>query len=1234
MDGSMRERATRERASEDDRAIERAIVNRASSSSSREVERDDDGWTSGWWWMTREAFESSRRVVVRHRARSFIDTARVEAREGEMRGKDARARSRRRMRCERVKGWLGARASAALGALAWAASMATTASGQYDSTTTTLALERVWPESGLLYASTTVSLYGEGYGNALPPMGCRFGEIVTNKDSSASTATKVVCLTPKNVYAGFVAVGLAQATGRRYAPGSDDLIVDNGQHSFEFVTPWKVSSIQPEFVYQSGGDVIQLSGTHLRPGMECAFETSSTTVTSSFRFISSVLAMCETRAAGGLVGTVDLSLSSEQPVGGTEANVYYQTAPIIDGPVVSTTTAGSNVQVQASTSTPLSKVAESFSGTPTRIGCWFNGVWVAATDHNDRSLVCKAPMTYYGIVSLSVMDMYSQRMFPTNSSQSGWFTSFSFQRTEIIDVIVPSIGNAMRSTPADSSTLVDFYGLNLLAGSGSAAARICAALNPETTPILMSNQVQSKCDFPAIPTESVALAALSYGFHAASATSSSVSQPQFLIVSPPQVTSVVPGFLRASTVATFSGQNLVDPFRPTWCLYDGVALSAHIVSSALVRCLVPLYEQLPAGSSASAHDIALSVISDASKTAAGVSSMNWLPIANDLESITPNMGSISGGTRTVLKLEGGTIPTSSYYTPTCRFGTILTSAIHVPGGGVACSSPARGVQNVTVGIDTESSVEFQYVLDIGVTAVVPTNLPRDGGSLTVHLESAFPTTFGVVCVFVTSGGDKLKSTLALDASGQYKCKAPETGVGFATMAVVPSSTGTNNTAFIDEAAGQYFDLEIQTTTPGAEIFLLLTTNWVQAEEIIHVVTADGSLLGDSAADDDFSCAFSKPGGSVYLTTAHRVSGTTLKCPVPNLDSLISSTESGLDIVIGLCSAAEISAAVCSGFAGTRVRYEKRTAPSSLAPVNGTEAGGTTVVVVDSSTVLGFGANVPSCRFGSIYPVAGTSVTGSGKIDCVAPAHIGGTVPVSIPPLDLGLTVLAFEYIAISTSQTDVKETVGVDPYVAASLIDPTPMITEVSPWVAWSGTTVTLSGTHFPTGPDVRCKFGSTSVDAQVVSTAFIRCGDTVPTTTYDVEEQLVAVTTKAGETNPNVTTLQHYVVTKGGINAADADDGWQEGGNTVAITVDKWIPEGFTTCRFGTVSVQSRGGDGYGAVGKASITRLSQWWTDSTSSTKIECVSPARGPGDVQLGVSISGASTTSFVGTTFTYI
>ena len=158
----------------------------------------------------------------------------------------------------------------------------------------------------------------------------------------------------------------------------------------------------------------------------------------------------------------------------------------------------------------------------------------------------------------------------------------------------------------------------------------------------------------------------------------------------------------------------------------------------------------------------------------------------------------------------------------------------------------------------------------------------------------------------------------------------------------------------------------------AEIFLLLTTNWVQAEEIIHVVTADGSLLGDSAADDDFSCAFSKPGGSVYLTTAHRVSGTTLKCPVPNLDSLISSTESGLDIVIGLCSLLKSLPPFAPALQARACDMREGTAPSSLAPVNGTEAGGTTVVVVDSSTVLGFGANVPSCRFGSIYPVAGTS----------------------------------------------------------------------------------------------------------------------------------------------------------------------------------------------------------------------------------------------------------------------
>ena len=55
--------------------------------------------------MMREAFESvdaSSSVIARVRS----STPRASAREGEV-GKDARARSRRRMRCERVKGGIG-----------------------------------------------------------------------------------------------------------------------------------------------------------------------------------------------------------------------------------------------------------------------------------------------------------------------------------------------------------------------------------------------------------------------------------------------------------------------------------------------------------------------------------------------------------------------------------------------------------------------------------------------------------------------------------------------------------------------------------------------------------------------------------------------------------------------------------------------------------------------------------------------------------------------------------------------------------------------------------------------------------------------------------------------------------------------------------------------------------------------------------------------------------------------
>ena len=136
------------------------------------------------------------------------------------------------------------------------------------------------------------------------------------------------------------------------------------------------------------------------------------------------------------------------------------------------------------------------------------------------------------------------------------------------------------------------------------------------------------------------------------------------------------------------------------------------------------------------------------------------------------------------------IPTSSYYTPTCRFGTIVTSAIHVPGGGVACSSPAYAARNVTVGIDVESTIEFQYVAQIGVSAIVPGALPQNGGSISVYMEAALSSSYSADCVFVTSGGDKLKSSLA-DSSGTLKCASPQTGIGFATMAIVVSAASTN-----------------------------------------------------------------------------------------------------------------------------------------------------------------------------------------------------------------------------------------------------------------------------------------------------------------------------------------------------------------------------------------------------------------------------------------------------------
>ena len=1111
---------------------------------------------------------------------------------------------------------------------------------QYDSTATTLTLEYIWPESGAVYESTTVSLYGSGYGNALPPIGCRFGEVVAAKVAASSTSTKIVCSTP-TVFAGFVAVGLSQATGRKYVPGSDDLVVDNGQHSFEFVKPWKLSRVNPEFVYKTGGEVLRLAGSDFRPGMQCKFEDAS--LTSEFRFVSSALAMCETAASTNVDGTVALSLTSDHAAGGTEVAMFYQTSPIIDGPLVSSGAPGSDVRIETSDSTPLSGLLYSFTSNPVRIGCWFNGIWVEGSLLSETQLSCKAPLTGRGAISLSVVDMYAQRMFPTNSTQSGWY-SFTINAEEIIDTIIPSAGTAMRSSVRSASEIVDFHGTNLVAGFGSSAARVCSTLNPATSPVLVTNQVHSKCDFPSVPSETVALATLSYGFHAVSTGSASATSAQYLIVSPPQITSVIPGYLRAGSLATFTGQNLMDGIRPAWCTYDGIALKAQQVSSALLKCQVPLHAELPSGSATTAHSLILGVVGGQSDslTAAGVSSVNWVPLTADLASIVSSLGSVDGGTRTVLKVSGGIIPTSAYYTPKCRFGTIFVSAEHVPGGGVVCTSPAHVAATVSVGIDEESAVTFEYVANVifDVDTIFPAALPKaSGGSIALPVSSSLCSNVQPLeCIFSTTYGPQWRSTAALSA-GSCLCKTPDDGgVGFSVMSVVVKATkDSSDVAFVNEAVGQYNTYEIQSVTPAVDVFLPLGANWIQAEEIIHVTSSDGTLIG--SGDWNPWCVFTQAGiydGSTFYSQAILTSSTNLKCAVPGMDSLIASGQSGFDVWVSICVSSEYIASACNANAGTRLRYEQRVLASTITPVSGAQDGGTMLTLTDASVIKSFGANIPSCRFGTIYPVAATLVTGTADLNCVSPAHVAGAVPVSVPPIDIGTTIATFTYITIDTSALAASLTYGTDTDVVASLVAPTPTITEVSPWMGWSGSVVTLTGTNFPSGPAVRCKFGSVSVDAQIISTALIRCAGTVPVTANAVEEQLISVTKSDGSTDSNVATVQHYVVSKGDVSSVDAVDGWQEGGNLLAVKVATWSPEGYTSCLFGTISVQSRGGNGYGAIGKASVSQASQWWSSSSDETKVECISPAQKAGAVSFGVSITGTSTKSFDGTVtaFTYI
>tara|TARA_B100001758_G_C18372736_1_gene592396 strand:+ start:592 stop:1443 length:852 start_codon:yes stop_codon:yes gene_type:complete len=276
-----------------------------------------------------------------------------------------------------------------------------------------------------------------------------------------------------------------------------------------------------------------------------------------------------------------------------------------------------------------------------------------------------------------------------------------------------------------------------------------------------------------------------------------------------------------------------------------------------------------------------------------------------------------------------------------------------------------------------------------------------------------------------------------------------------------------------------------------------------------------------------------------------------------------------------------------------------------------------------------------------------------NIECAAPAHSPGPVLLALTTnwrdvnfetsrsTDKQIVQLAYEEHKGDTSAKAELELLPMHRFDAS-----VPMVSGVVPWLVWGGNLLHVTGRGLPNGYNSVCMVGSVLVPAHSISSALLLC-DPFPVPMQNrssngilagglQEMSLSVASSEHGRllSRGDVTPLNLLVISEAPVVGVDVLNGWEQGGGHVNVELGGWAPTGLMDCHFGTVVVHGRGGGGAGWAGRAAMGRAGEWWSEATIATDVECVTPARQPGSVPVGVSLAHSTSPSYGNIEYKYL
>lgn len=963
--------------------------------------------------------------------------------------------------------------------------------GQSGDGDTTMRISSVSPAEGIETGGTTITIRGANL---------RYAQTVTIDGTSCGQATlgndDITCVTPPHV-SGAVEVAVS-SYNEGTATGSFTYIPD----------VLSVSSFSPSSALVAGGTLLTLTGTGFSSDVTVTINGSACTGVTA---LSSTSLRCTTPALAA--GSYPLVVADSNDSVTTSRTIAISAPPTFTSisPVIGSAAGGTTVTITGT----------NFSRPTVSIG----SILCTVTAKTSTSITCTTGAHAAGLVAVRVQ----------NSDGNGVTTTGAF--TYILNPNPTSV-SPTHVLPVGGDTLT-------INGTGFKNGATVDIEGSACAPVTFVSNTRLTCTTPA----------KAVGFYDVTVTnpdtiSATLANGYESRELPPVLTSVSPtsGFQVGGQTLTLTGTGFLAGATVT--VGGSACTGVTVVNATTVTCTTP------SSTSAGAKDVKITNTDTQNSTLS--SGITYYP-APDVTSVSPSGGALAGGTLVTIYATGlQAAPTVTVGGNPCVGVTLDTAT---PPTFLTCTVAAHAagatdivVTNTDTQTDTGTGL-YTYAVAPTVTSVTPNAGRAGGGALititgsdfvsgaTVSLDGSacnmvtFVDSTTITCRtpahvvapavdLVVTNPDTQTGTLVAAYTYQnpptVASVSPNggstgggtsitiTGTNFVNGATVllgtdncPVTATTATTITCTTPAHVAGVVNVKVTNPDTQSSTLTNGfTFVEAPVVTSVSRNAGALAGGTTVTitgNYFLAGATVDFGGSACGGVTFVSATTLTC---------TTTAHAAGAVTVTVIVDSQSGALANGYT-----YEAAPTVTSVSPVAGALAGGTTLTITGTDFISGAAVDLG----GSACTVSATTAT---SITCTTTAHVAGAVGVKVTNPDTQTNTLAGAYT-----------------YQAA------PTVTAVSPAaISSAGATVmTITGTDFDGAPTVT--FGGTACPVTASTATSITC--TSPAHAAGVVD--IIVTNSDTQTGTLASTLIYLDAPT--VSAVSPSAGALAGGTTLTIT-------------------------------------------------------------------------------------